>query len=202
MFQLDHAIAEWRREMFACGIKSSAVLDEMESHVREDMERQMRSGEVEYKAFERAVQRIGPGRGVALEFEKINTLEKNQMKRTFVILVALFGMVFGMAMILPALGQWSRTGVLHMYPLLMGMVLVVAGGLVSFYGIWTQKAAQGRRLISLAVTGAGIFYAIPFVMAFFEKTDLAGWLFCALLAATSVAFFGSCFYLNKRIPAR
>jgi hypothetical protein len=51
MFNLDHAISEWRRQMFAGGVKDSAVLDELESHLREDVERQTRSGVDAQKAL-------------------------------------------------------------------------------------------------------------------------------------------------------
>ena len=44
MFNLDQAIVEWRRQMAAGGIRSPEVLDELESHLRDDVEQQMRLG--------------------------------------------------------------------------------------------------------------------------------------------------------------
>jgi hypothetical protein len=44
MFNLDAAITNWRRQMATGGIKSPAVLDELESHLRGEVEQQMRSG--------------------------------------------------------------------------------------------------------------------------------------------------------------
>ncbi|HEX4265160.1 MAG TPA: hypothetical protein VH597_12540 [Verrucomicrobiae bacterium] len=44
VFNLDPAITEWRRKMAAGGIKSPAVVDELESHLHEDVEQQMRAG--------------------------------------------------------------------------------------------------------------------------------------------------------------
>lgn len=62
MFDLEQAIAEWRRQMAAGGIKDSAVLDELESHLREDVAHQMQSGLAPQAAFEVAAGRIGlPG---------------------------------------------------------------------------------------------------------------------------------------------
>ena len=40
MFNLDQSITEWRRQMLAAGIKTPALLDELESHLRDDV-RQM-----------------------------------------------------------------------------------------------------------------------------------------------------------------
>ena len=39
MNNFDPDIAAWRRQLIAAGIKSAEVLDELESHLREDIER-------------------------------------------------------------------------------------------------------------------------------------------------------------------
>ena len=57
MFNLDEAIAEWRRKMDAGGVKAPVPLDELESHLREDLEQRMQSGANAEQAFEAAVQR-------------------------------------------------------------------------------------------------------------------------------------------------
>jgi hypothetical protein len=44
MFNLDQAIADWRRQMLAAGIKTPVPLEELEIHLREDVEQQMQSG--------------------------------------------------------------------------------------------------------------------------------------------------------------
>ena len=72
MFNLEHAIAVWRRKMAAAGIKSRDVLDELESHVRENIEQQLRSGVTAEKAFEHAIQRMGQARALREEFGKID----------------------------------------------------------------------------------------------------------------------------------
>jgi hypothetical protein len=70
MFNLDQAITEWRRQMTAGGVKNSVVLDELESHVREDFERQTRAGVEAQRAFEAAVKKIGPASALRNEFKK------------------------------------------------------------------------------------------------------------------------------------
>jgi Clp amino terminal domain, pathogenicity island component len=59
MFNLEQSIAEWRRQMLAAGIKTPVPLEELESHLREDIEQQVRTGADEARAFEMAVQLIG-----------------------------------------------------------------------------------------------------------------------------------------------
>ena len=71
MFDLEQSIVEWRRRMSAAGIKSSGVLDELESHLREDLEQRMRSGATEEQAFCEAVQHLGPFENLNREFAKV-----------------------------------------------------------------------------------------------------------------------------------
>src|SRR4051812_39162702 len=71
MFNLEPSIAEWRRQMAAAGIKSPTVLDELESHLREDVEHRMHSGASAETAFEHAVARIGAGGLLNGEFAKV-----------------------------------------------------------------------------------------------------------------------------------
>ena len=59
MFNLNEEIAEWRRQMLAAGIETPVPLNELESHLREDVEQQMRSGLAElgvrYEIAERVI---------------------------------------------------------------------------------------------------------------------------------------------------
>jgi hypothetical protein len=41
MFNLEQEIAVWRQKMAAGGLKPMEVLDELESHLREEIEHQM-----------------------------------------------------------------------------------------------------------------------------------------------------------------
>jgi hypothetical protein len=76
MFNLEQSIAEWRRKMVAAGIKSSEVLDELESHLREEVERQMRLGLAAEQAFNESVEKIGSGEKLEQEFTKMQALDR------------------------------------------------------------------------------------------------------------------------------
>ena len=71
MFDLEKAIAEWRRQMLAAGIKSPALLDELESHLREETGMGVKAGLTGQNAFEAAVQKIGGPNMIKNEFKKI-----------------------------------------------------------------------------------------------------------------------------------
>lgn len=82
MFKLELALANWRRRMVACGFNSVDVLEEMESHLRDDIEAQVRSGVNEERAFELAIQRLGTPTELKEEFAKARQPEAAQ-RRTF-----------------------------------------------------------------------------------------------------------------------
>src|SRR5712692_9163749 len=86
MFNLDHAIAEWRRQMLAAGIKSPVPLNELENHLRDDVEQQMRSGSGAQQAFEAAVQGIGQAAVLESEFDKVGGMKQAQAQVKHAIL--------------------------------------------------------------------------------------------------------------------
>jgi len=71
MFNLDNAIAEWRRQMSVGGIENPEALDELESHLRDDVEHRARAGETEETAFQSAIRNIGRTDVLKGEFAKI-----------------------------------------------------------------------------------------------------------------------------------
>jgi hypothetical protein len=73
MFDLNQAIAEWRRQIDAEGVKGPRVLDELESHLRDDIEQQLRSGLSPEQAFETAAARMGKPQALNREFAKAYT---------------------------------------------------------------------------------------------------------------------------------
>jgi hypothetical protein len=70
MFNLEQSVADWRRQMLAAGIKTPVPLEELEIHLRDEIERQTKSGLDERQAFKIAVQQIGPREVLQLEFAK------------------------------------------------------------------------------------------------------------------------------------
>ena len=98
MFDLEKSIADWRRQLLAAGIKTPVPLEELESHLREEIERQAKSGLDEQKAFEISVQRVGQPKVLNSEFKKS---ERTLMKRTAKIGTGVIGVLIGMALLVP-----------------------------------------------------------------------------------------------------
>ena len=78
MFNLDQAILEWRQQMLAAGINTPVPLEELESHLCDEIEQQLKSGLSEQTAFEISVQQIGPAQTVQSEFEKVEATEEER----------------------------------------------------------------------------------------------------------------------------
>jgi hypothetical protein len=80
MFNLEQSIADWRRRMLGVGIKTPAPLEELESHLREEIERLRELGIDEGRAFGKAVQQIGRPNALKREFQKSNlTFERKRI---------------------------------------------------------------------------------------------------------------------------
>jgi leader peptidase (prepilin peptidase) / N-methyltransferase len=82
MHNLEEKIVEWRKRMTAGGINSRAVLDELESHLRDEVEQQLRSGANEQKAFEAGVLRIGQAGRLKCEFAKVDETRQVLRQKT------------------------------------------------------------------------------------------------------------------------
>ena len=63
MFNLEKVIADWRQQMVAAGIDSVELLDELEIHLREDVEHLGPQ-----QAFHSAVRRLGSPLALGMEF--------------------------------------------------------------------------------------------------------------------------------------
>src|SRR5437870_2196832 len=79
MFDLDQSISEWRRQMAVDGIKSAKALDELEGHLRDDVQQQMQSGSRAQHAFEIAVQRMGQPCALKSEFKKLGGVSEGKL---------------------------------------------------------------------------------------------------------------------------
>lgn len=94
MFNLEQSITEWRQKMLAAGISTPVPLEELENHLREEVERQIKSGLSEPDAFNSAVQQIGRARTLKDEFAKVDEMteikEVLKLKLVWALLAAAF----------------------------------------------------------------------------------------------------------------
>jgi len=76
---LEEKISAWRAQMLAAGIKAPVPLEELESHLREEIEREMQSGLSlsEQEAFDFSVLKIGQPGELKREFKKVHETSMN-----------------------------------------------------------------------------------------------------------------------------
>src|SRR5690242_5281662 len=72
MPNFEEQIAKWRRSMVEASVYRTDLLDELEEHLREEIERLLRSGTPENGVFEKAVSNLGGPSALASEFEKLS----------------------------------------------------------------------------------------------------------------------------------
>ena len=140
MFDLEQAIARWRERMLAAGIQTPVPLEELEAHLREEIERQMKFGSEEQTAFEISTRRIGQPEAINREFKKS---ERTFMKRIAIITSGIFGILFGPGLILPALAKHRNLEIWNyeiIWPLVVGAAITLAGLSIAIYGFKKRKA--------------------------------------------------------------
>jgi hypothetical protein len=81
MFDLEKAVANWRQQMMDAGVKSGEVLNELESHLRDDVEQEMRRGLSPQQAFEVAAERMGRAHQLKGEFAKVSRSGSEILRR-------------------------------------------------------------------------------------------------------------------------
>ena len=135
MPDLEKFIANWRTQMLAAGIKTPVPLEELEIHLREEIAQLMKSGLSGQDAFEIAIRQIGQPKRLNNEFEKS---ERKYMKRTAIILLGVFDVLFGPAVFLPALAKYNREGVSDsdvVVSMMMGIIFTLVGVGMTVYGL-------------------------------------------------------------------
>jgi hypothetical protein len=140
MFQLEPAISDWRRQMLAAGIQTPALLEELEGHLREEIEQLVKAGMDESCAFEITTGHIGQPRLLKREFKKI---ERNIMKRVIILTMGIFGILIGPGFILPALAKHKNLGIWNydiVWPIILGVIIALAGMGTVMLGCKKQKA--------------------------------------------------------------
>jgi hypothetical protein len=113
MPDLESQIIRWRRDLRAAGIRSAESLDELEDHLRGDIERRMRLGAGAQRAFELASESVGKPQTLRSEFQKLQlhelmspaTHRRVQHRLAIVALIAIY-----VGILLPMLHK-HKTGV-------------------------------------------------------------------------------------------
>jgi hypothetical protein len=102
-FNLEKAIENWRGRMMVGGIKKREVLDELESHLRDDIEQRVRQGLSDEAALAAAVEALGHADALRREFTTVRPSVPKQSAATLCIRVC----CSGSAAFVAAVGVWA-----------------------------------------------------------------------------------------------
>ena len=198
MFNLDHAVEKWREKMFAAGIRKSASLDELESHLRDHIARLTRDGSGVEEAFAAAIQKIGQIDVLKREFAKAEGLSgwlDNCKSRGTQRMLAMFWMAASCCLLALTLAIIInvRLGPAKAYPaetLRIGVVIlfavcgIVGSILLSRGSGWGRRIVRTLAFFMAALCVVQVFFRIPFWL---EGRLIAG---RAILVYGALTFFG------------
>lgn len=143
MHNFEPDIADWRRQLIAAGIKSADVLDELESHLREDIERKIQAGVDVNRVFQKAALRFGEPQAIKAEFDQVEKRKRKYMKRGMMIGAGIVGVMVGMALVMPAVAQYRQIGVMRNgepWLFLIGSLMTLAGCYAGAKGLIKKRA--------------------------------------------------------------
>jgi hypothetical protein len=147
MPDLETQIATWRRQMLAAGIKTLSTLDELESHLRDEIDRLRTAGVPETEVMARAVSHLGHPPAVQAEFKKLGLSSRslaNIVTAVWASVLLLLAAVFS-----PRLldGRWNGLLASHVFTVTAGYLaaFVVGGcGMAWICAQWMRGAAAGH----------------------------------------------------------
>jgi hypothetical protein len=93
MFNLEKAVASWRRQMMKAGIKNAQIMDELEAHLREEVEHQLAEGTDPEVAFDKATLKMGAPKPLQREFKKCRGVQSDR-RRFYQALYILSALIF------------------------------------------------------------------------------------------------------------
>lgn len=167
MFNLEQAISHWRRELGPVG--PPELLDELESHLRADIEQQLRTGIDAERAFSIAVERIGEPRMLRAEFKKAGA-RRGELIMAFIV-VALVGFILWMSGFTFAQMQLSPGEQVVAYGAVISSLLVACGWryAVPFLPVISSKTKRMAMGTASIATGIIITNLLSqFVLPYFE----------------------------------
>jgi hypothetical protein len=166
MFDLEQSIEEWRRQMLSAGIKTPVPLEELESHLRDDVEQQVRSGSSAQQAFEIAVGRIGQAKSLRMEFKKVGTMDKAQQRKRaglmFAVILGLYSLVVAWILSKNDLTLNERLSGFASLATMLASIFVIWRIVPRFFPVIANKTFQSALGMIGGISGIAWFFAFVY----------------------------------------
>lgn len=183
--------------MIAGGIKSPVPLDELENHLREDIQNQIRSGATAGQAFAVAAKQMGDARGLNREFEKVSEESPKRKRLRAASIIA--GVAFAYAAVFATWILARRAGKIE---ITSTEFLLVSGSMAAtiFFGFMGRHVAKflpavtDVRLQSAAIVAAFFFGAglLRFIWGSLTLDSLVHAQIVLLWTMSPILGFGHC----------
>jgi hypothetical protein len=168
MFDLEEGIRHWRQAQAHALGGSAEILDELESHLREEVQRLIAAGQTPASAWETALARLGDPRQLAAEFGKVSAPGTLRRLPARVAVLALLGI--GLAWLIGTNvipGKFGGLLAVHAFTITIGYLMTFAVGFLAVWALLSrvvagtedrQEAWQGEGFRSAAstLTGTGL----------------------------------------------
>jgi hypothetical protein len=166
MFDLEEKISDWRTQMLAAGIKTPVPLEELEAHLCEDIEQQIKSGLNEQKAFENAVRRIGQANPLKMEFKKVNDVDHAQQRKRagfiFTALLVLYSLAITCFLYKGHFTFNERLSGFASVATMLALVFIVWQIRPRFFPVVTNKIVQSAIGIIGGISGICLFLTFAY----------------------------------------
>jgi hypothetical protein len=150
MSDVEKRIEQWRRALGTSDTFGAGDLDELESHLREEMERLQPLGLSDAESFLVARQRLGATEALEMEFEKVNTDRRSLLRLSWMAAGVLVYILAGHIAVGISYGGMLAALPLHVGPAALALIgvattTVTAAALLAI--VWTcVRRSSGSRL--------------------------------------------------------
>ena len=174
MFNLEQAIADWRQQMLGAGIQSPVPLEELENHLREEIEQQMAAGLNAEKAVVAASQKIGRMEALKTEFAKADVVEKSTRWERWIIGFMSLGVIIPLGTYIVLKNEMSPGWRLAGFANVAVIALAIFGWrhINRIFPVIPNRQirlAIGLTLAALGMTGMIVF--MDFILPHFEFSE-------------------------------
>ncbi len=159
MFELEQQIQTWRANIAVDLGNQPGLIDELESHLRDDVERRVKAGQFESDAWAEALRQLGDPKVLAGEFEK---LAKPRWIAVWVVGIGLVLCVAAVAWIAisgVAAGKFGLVLACHIVFLCTGYVALFAAGCLAVWAVaihavvgWNDRQTTAFRMAGARLT--------------------------------------------------
>ena len=150
-FNLEAAITQWRLHLTSGGITEASYLDELESHLRDDIDNLIKTGLADSEAFVIATYRIGEPALIRNEFKKVPSQRRYRA----------YELILFVSLVLLAVSTTDKPGVAARFVLGIGLFSFVQFTFIRSGVLNHMKLARIRPYALLANVIFAVLFTSP-----------------------------------------